>query len=101
LRRLTRRCTSCGQKLRPKQTTIERLEEINNKGNQLAKRLGRLPQVHSCENCHRIVFEGESGFVQSYLLIDMDLGKYPKKQTAQHRLSHRRSSLSAASPSKK
>ncbi len=100
-RLLTGRCTSCGQKLKSKQTMIERLEEINNKGSRLAKRLGRMPQVQSCKNCHRIVFEGEPGFVQSYLLIDMDLGICPKKQTAQHRLQHRRSLLSAASPNKK
>ena len=97
LKRLNRRCTSCGQKLKSKHTKIERLEEINNRGSLLAKRLGRTPQVQSCKNCHRIVFEGEAGFVQSYLLVDMDLGKRQKKQTAQNR----RSSLSVVSPNTK
>jgi hypothetical protein len=97
LRRLTQRCTSCGQKLESKQKQRERLEEINNKGSRLARRLGRMPQVQSCKNCHRIVFEGEPGFVGSYLLVDMDLGERQKKQTAQNR----RSLLSAVSPNTK
>ena len=97
LRRLTQRCTFCGQKLKSKQTQIERLEEINNKAGLLAKRLGRMPQVQSCKNCHRIVFEGEPGFVQNYLLVDMDLGELQKKRTARTRIS----SLSAVHPGTK
>jgi hypothetical protein len=96
--RLTQRCTSCGQKLKSKQTMIERLKEINNKGNRLAKQLEHMPQVQSCKKCHRIIFEGEPGFVQSLLLIDIDLGTYPRRvQTVQHRLQPRRSALTTAS----
>ena len=99
-RLFTGRCTSCGQKLRSKQTMIERLKEINNKGSRLAKQLERMPQVQSCKKCHRIIFEGELGFVQSLLLIDMDLGTCPKVQTVQHRLQPRRSALPTASADK-
>lgn len=81
-RRLTRRCTFCGQKLNSKQTAAERLVEINNRGNRLIEQLGRQPQVQGCKRCHRIVFEGEQGFVHSLLLIDMELGRCPKKQVA-------------------
>jgi hypothetical protein len=77
-RRLTGRCISCGQMLKSKQTITTRIVEINNKGTRLASRLGRTPQTQSCKKCHRIVFEGEPGFVQNYLLIDMGLGMPPK-----------------------
>jgi hypothetical protein len=81
-RKLTKRCIFCGQKLKSKQTTAKRLVEINNKGNRLIERFGHTPQVQSCKKCHRIVFEGEPGFVQSLLLIDMELGISPKKKIA-------------------
>lgn len=81
-RKLTKRCIFCGQKLNSKQTTAERLAEINNKGNRLIERLGHSPQVQSCKKCRKIVFEGEQGFVQSLLLIDMELGRRPKKKIA-------------------
>lgn len=81
-RRLTRRCTFCGQKLNSKQTVAERLAEINNRSNRLIKRLGHQPQVQGCKKCQRIVFEGERGFVQSLLLIDMELGRCPHRQVA-------------------
>lgn len=72
-RRLTGRCTWCGQKFKPKQKRgRERISEINDKAVGLAASLGRWPQVQSCEKCHRIVFEGQSGFVQSLLLINME-----------------------------
>ena len=99
-RLLTGRCTSCGQKLKSKQTGTERVSEINNKADLLAASFGRRPQVRSCEKCHRIVFEEELGFVQSLLLIDMDLDIYPKKQTVQHRLQSRRSAVPTASADK-
>jgi hypothetical protein len=77
-RRLTGRCPSCGQKLNSKKTTTARIVEINNKGTRLASRLGRMPQTQTCKKCNRIVFEGQPGFVQNYLLIDMGLGIRPK-----------------------
>jgi len=70
-RRLTGRCISCGQKLESNQTVAERVAEINKRSSRLANSLGRWPQVQSCMRCHKIVFEGEEGFVQSLLLIDM------------------------------
>ncbi|MCK4753426.1 MAG: hypothetical protein KAS75_08260 [Planctomycetes bacterium] len=69
--RLTQRCTLCGQKPNRKQTTEERLLEVNKRSSRLAKQLGHMPQTSNCEKCHMIVFEGEAGFVQSYLLADM------------------------------
>jgi len=71
-RRLTGRCTVCGQKLNSKRAITERISEINDRANRLAKPLGRWPQVQNCTKCHKIVFESESGFVQSLLLIDME-----------------------------
>ena len=71
-RRLTARCMSCGQKLTLGQTETERIVQINKRSTKLAKSLGRWPQVQSCRKCHKIVFEGEPGFVQSFLLIHMD-----------------------------
>jgi len=71
-RRLTGRCALCGQRLNSKQTIAKRMAEINKRSSRLAKSLGRWPQVQSCKRCHKIVFEGEAGFVQSLLLIDME-----------------------------
>jgi len=68
---LTWRCTSCGQKLKLKQTTAERLIELNDRAERLAASLERKPQTQSCTKCHKVVFETEPGFVQTYLLIDM------------------------------
>jgi hypothetical protein len=79
-RRLTKRCISCGQKLNSKQTAAERLAEINNKSIRLTEQLGKPPQVQNCKKCNRIIFEGEQGFVQSLLLIDMVIGRRPKKK---------------------
>lgn len=79
---LTKRCTLCGQKLGSKQTAAERLAEINDRGTRLAERLGYPPRVQNCKKCNRIIFEGEQGFVQSFLLIDMEFGGYAKKKIA-------------------
>jgi len=70
-RNLTGRCACCGQKLELKQTSTERLAQINRRARRLAKTLGRWPQVQSCRRCHKLVFEGELGFVPRYLLIDL------------------------------
>lgn len=69
---LTGQCTACGQKLECKETVGKRMAEINKRSSQLANSLGRWPQVQSCKRCHKIVFEGEAGFVQSLLLIDIE-----------------------------
>lgn len=75
-RHVTGRCTFCGQKLISNQTTTERISAINDRADHQAKLLGRCPQVQSCQECEKIVFEGETGFVRSLLLIDM-LDIYP------------------------
>jgi hypothetical protein len=69
---LTKRCASCGQRLDSEKAIREQVSEINDRASRLAKSLGRWPQVQSCKRCHKIVFEGESGFVQSLLLIDIE-----------------------------
>jgi len=71
-RRLTGRCVSCGQKLNSKQIISDRMSEINQRAARLTKTLGRRPQVQTCRKCQQIVFESEPGFVQSYLLIDLE-----------------------------
>lgn len=71
-RQLGGRCIQCGQKLRSDRTVPDRLSQINNKADRLAKSLGRRPQVQTCSRCEQLVLEGETGFVESYLLIDME-----------------------------
>jgi len=39
--------------------------------NRLTAELGRRPLAQTCPRCHQIVFEGEPGFVQRYLLVDI------------------------------
>jgi len=70
-RRLSGRCTCCGQKLNPEQTMRERVSEINKNAMRLANSLGRWPQIQSCAKCNRMILEGQSGFGQSLLLIHM------------------------------
>ena len=76
-RQVTGRCTFCGQKLNSNQTTTERISEINDRADHRAKSLGRCPQVQSCKKCHKLVFEGDAGFVPSLLLVDM-VDIYPR-----------------------
>jgi hypothetical protein len=45
--------------------------EINIRANRLADELGRMPLAQNCSRCNSIVFEGEAGFVQRYLLVDI------------------------------
>jgi hypothetical protein len=70
-RRLTGRCTKCGQRLNGHQATSERVLEINSRATHLVEALGRSPFAQNCSKCSRIVFEGEPGFVQRYLLVDI------------------------------
>lgn len=70
-RRLRGRCTSCGQGLNGRQSAVQRVSEINDRVDYLTLELGREPLAQSCPKCHQIVFEGERGFVQRYLLVDI------------------------------
>jgi hypothetical protein len=70
-RRLTGCCPRCGQRLNGHQAASERVLEINNRATRLTEALGRSPFAQNCNKCSRIVFEGESGFVQRYLLVDI------------------------------
>jgi hypothetical protein len=70
-RRLTDRCIHCGQKISSERTTKERLAQINYRADRMAASLGRWPQSQPCKHCQKIVLEGQSGFVQRFLLIDM------------------------------
>lgn len=70
-RRVTGRCSCCGQKLKPNQKTYERLSQINQRANRISQFLGRKPKVQSCRECKQILFEGERGFEPTYLLIDV------------------------------
>jgi len=72
LRRLMGCCVRCGQKNNQAQTTAERVAELNKRSGRLAKSLGRWPQVQCCKGCGRLVFEGETGYIPSFLLIDID-----------------------------
>jgi len=70
-RRLTGRCPRCGQRLNGYQAASARILEINTRATRLTEALGRSPLAQNCNKCSRIVFEGESGFVQRYLLVDI------------------------------
>ncbi len=70
-RRLTKRCTCCGQQLNGHQTINDRIIEINRRAIRLTEELGRIPRAQNCKKCNRLVFEGEPGFVQRYLLVDI------------------------------
>ena len=72
-RKLTNRCTRCGQKLNSRQSLTQRTSEINERVSDLVESLGRPPQVQNCSKCDRIVFETEPGFVYRGLLIDFML----------------------------
>ena len=72
LRRLMGCCVRCGQKNNQAQTTAERVAELNKRSGRLAKSLGRWPQVQCCKSCGRLLFEGETGYTPSFLLIDID-----------------------------
>ncbi|MFH1370703.1 MAG: hypothetical protein ABII09_05400 [Planctomycetota bacterium] len=70
-RRVLGRCPRCGQRLNGYKTTSERVCEINSRASRLTGELGRTPLAQNCSQCNRLIFEGESGFVQRYLLVDI------------------------------
>ena len=70
-RMLTGRCTRCGQPLNGHRNASIVITEINSRMSRLAGELGRNPRAQNCHKCNRLVFEGEPGFVQRYLLVDI------------------------------
>jgi hypothetical protein len=70
-RKLTGRCTICGQWLNGHQTAGERVIDLNTRATRIAETLGRPPCAQNCRECEHIVFEGEHGFIQRYLLVDI------------------------------
>ena len=70
-RMLTGRCTCCGKKLNGHRDCNEEIIEINSRFDRLAVELGRYPQAQNCHKCNHLVFEGEPGFIQRYLLVDV------------------------------
>ena len=70
-RKLTGRCTKCGQWLNGHQTASQRVIDLNARANCITEMLGRPPSAQNCDKCGHIVFEGEQGFVQRYLLVDI------------------------------
>ncbi len=70
-RRLTGRCTRCGQPINGHRPASEVVSGVNDRANRLAKEFGRSPRAQNCRKCNRLVFEGEPGFVQRYLLVDI------------------------------
>jgi hypothetical protein len=71
LRALTGRCTRCGQPLNGHRDASIVINEINSRVHHLVKELGRNPRAQNCHRCNRLVFEGEPGYVQRYLLVDI------------------------------
>ncbi len=70
-RKLTGRCPRCGQRLNGHQAAGDSVLEINSRATHLTEVLERSPLTQNCSECGRIVFEGEPGFVQRYLLVDI------------------------------
>jgi hypothetical protein len=70
-RKLTGRCTKCGQWLNGHQTAGQRVVDLNNRAGRIAEELGRPPQAQNCVKCNHIVFEGEQGFINRGLLVDI------------------------------
>jgi hypothetical protein len=70
-RRLTGRCTRCGQPLNGHRPAGELIMEVNTRASRLAEELGRTPLAQNCDKCNHLVFEGEPGFVHRYLLVDI------------------------------
>ena len=70
-RKLTNHCVQCGQKLNSSHPTMVQVSRINERVSNLTKTLGRAPMVQNCNRCQRIIFEGESGFAQRGLLVDI------------------------------
>lgn len=71
LRALTGRCTRCGQGLNGHRDASVVITEINSRVSHLVEELGRNPSAQNCHKCNHLVFEGEPGFVQRYLLVDI------------------------------
>jgi hypothetical protein len=70
-RKLKGRCPRCGQRLNGHQAASEGILEINSRATHLTEVLGRSPLAQNCSECNRLVFEGEPGFVQRNLLVDI------------------------------
>ncbi len=68
---LNNRCVQCGQELNSSHPTIVQVSKINKRFSNLTKTLSRAPMAQNCGRCQQIIFEGESGFVQRGLLIDI------------------------------
>jgi transposase len=69
--RLLGRCPCCGQRLNGAYSPAQRIVQINNRVERLTAVLGRRPFAQNCEQCSKIVFETERGFVKRYLLVDI------------------------------
>jgi hypothetical protein len=70
-RKLRGRCTKCGQWLNGHQTASQRVVDLNTRASRITETLGRPPRAQNCGTCNHLVFEGEQGFVQRCLLVDI------------------------------
>ncbi len=71
LSQLRGRCSCCGQKLNGNRSASERVSDLNRRAEHLTVILGRRPLAQNCQECQKIIFETECGFVQRYLLVDI------------------------------
>ncbi|GEM_PF-5688142 len=69
-RLITRRCTRCGQSASG-DSAGERVIDLNDRAIRIAQRLGRAPRAQNCNKCNHLVFEGEHGFENRCLLVDI------------------------------
>ena len=70
-RKLTGRCTKCGQRLEGHQSEHQRVEDLNTRAETISETLGRPPRAQNCVQCNHIIFEGEHGFIRRCLLVDI------------------------------
>ncbi len=68
---ITGRCSVCGQRLKNSTSLEKRVLKINKRCVKAEKKLGRAPFVQSCRKCNKLIIEGETGFVDRYLIIDL------------------------------
>jgi uncharacterized protein with PIN domain len=68
--KLTNKCPKCSQNLRSKDSPEKKVHQIETRIERRIASLGRQPRVQSCRECGQIVFEGERGFEESFLLVD-------------------------------
>ncbi len=68
-KKTTSRCKSCGRSTRSQKPTASWIKKINARYEKAAEKLGRPPAVQNCTKCNHLLFEGERGFAEEYVVV--------------------------------